>query len=132
MFDFLPVVLSGPDGIPHWYEVPEELVTRVPIRHSSLDAINSLNLEWFGLPFVAGMMLEVGGVQFPASPFSGWYTGAEIATRDFLDIQRYNLLETIGQKMGLDTKPGVGVLQTGCGLSLPREDLLFQATTRRW
>merc|ERR1719495_1688551 len=103
MFDFLPIVLSGPDGVPHWYEVPEELVKRVPIKHPTSEAINSLNLEWFGLPFVAGMMLEVGGVQFPASPFSGWYTGAEIATRDFLDTQRYNLLETIGGKMGLDT-----------------------------
>ena len=48
------------------------------------------------------MMLEVGGVQFPASPFSGWYTGAEIATRDFLDVQRYNLMEPLGQAMNLD------------------------------
>ena len=101
-WDLLPVVLSGQDGVPHWFEVPEELVIRVPIRHPTNQAINSFELEWLGLPFVAGMMFEVGGLQFPAAPFSGWYTGAEIATRDFLDIQRYNLLEPLGQAMGLD------------------------------
>jgi len=101
-FDILPIVLSGADGIPHWFSVPEELVIRVPIQHPNNTAINDLALQWIGLPMVSGMMYEVGGLQFPAAPFSGWYTGAEIATRDFLDIQRYNLLEPLGQAMGLD------------------------------
>ena len=38
------------------------------------------------------MLLEVGGIQFPACPFSGWYALTEIATRDLLDPHRYNLL----------------------------------------
>ena len=103
MFDFLPIVISGADGQPHWYQLPDDVVTRVHIKHPSNEAINSFNLEWFGLPLVSGLMLEVGGVQFPAAPFSGWYTGAEIANRDLLDIQRYNLLSPIAEKMGLDT-----------------------------
>ena len=52
-----------------------------------------MNLEWYALPYVAGMMFEVGGLQFPAAPFTGWYTSIEIATRDLLEPTRYNLLK---------------------------------------
>ena len=48
-------------------------------------------------------MLECGGLQFPGAPFAGWYQVTEVANRDFLDPQRYNLLTTIGEAMGLDT-----------------------------
>lgn len=48
-------------------------------------------------------MLEVGGLQFPAAPFAGWYTSVEIATRDLLEDNRYGLMKKIGRAMGLDT-----------------------------
>ena len=48
------------------------------------------------------MMFECGGLQFPGAPFAGWYQGTEVASRDFLDPQRYNLLHPIGEAMGLD------------------------------
>ena len=48
------------------------------------------------------MMFECGGLQFPGAPFAGWYQGTEVASRDFLDPQRYNLLNPIGEAMGLD------------------------------
>ena len=51
---------------------------------------------------VSSMMLECGGLQFPGAPFAGWYQGTEVASRDFLDPQRYNLLNPIGDAMGLD------------------------------
>jgi nitric oxide synthase oxygenase domain/subunit len=41
---------------------------------------------------VAGMMLEVGGLQFPAAPFGGWYYSVEIV-RDILEPNRYDMLE---------------------------------------
>jgi hypothetical protein len=44
---------------------------------------------------VAGMMFEVGGLQFPAAPFAGWYTSVEIATRDLLEPTRYNLMKVV-------------------------------------
>ena len=31
-----------------------------------------------------------------------WYQGTEVASRDFLDPQRYNLLYPLGEAMGLD------------------------------
>ena len=36
--------------------------------------------------------MEVGGLQFPAAPFNGWYNSVEIV-RDFLEEPRYDLLE---------------------------------------
>ena len=48
------------------------------------------------------MMLDVGGLEFTACPFNGWYMGTEIG-RDLADINRYNKLPIIAEKMGLDT-----------------------------
>ena len=50
-------------------------------------------LEWYALPAVSGMLLEIGGIQFPTCPFSGWYAVTEVATRDLLDEHRDNLLQ---------------------------------------
>lgn len=41
------------------------------------------------------MLLEAGGLEFPACPFNGWYMGTEIGARDFCDAQRYNILEVM-------------------------------------
>jgi nitric oxide synthase oxygenase domain/subunit len=57
----------------------------------------------YALPLVAGLLLEVGGLEFPAAPFAGWYTSVEIATRNLLEPNRYGLQEEIGQLLGLDT-----------------------------
>ena len=32
-FDILPIVLSGEDGTPHFYELPEEIVMRFKLVH---------------------------------------------------------------------------------------------------
>ncbi len=42
-------------------------------------------------------------MQFPAAPFSGWYSLPEVATRDFLDKQRYDMSEAIAKVLNLDT-----------------------------
>lgn len=39
------------------------------------------------------MLLEIGGLEFPAAPFSGWYMSTEIGTRNLCDPHRYNILE---------------------------------------
>ena len=93
MSDILPIILSGPDGEPKVYELPECIIKRVPITHPRYPEFESLNLEWFALPAVCSMLFEIGGVDFPAAPFSGWYSLPEVAQRDLLDKQRYNLAE---------------------------------------
>ena len=96
------MLLSGADGEPRYFDLPEHLCMKVKIEHPTNEGINSMGLEWFGLPGVSSMMLECGGLQFPGAPFAGWYQGTEVASRDFLDPQRYNLLNPIGEAMGLD------------------------------
>lgn len=67
-----------------------------------------LSLRWYALPAVANMLLEIGGLEFPAAPFSGWYVGCEIGMRDFCDTNRYNLLQVRGALSGIPRKEGAG------------------------
>lgn len=59
----------------------------------SFDWFEKLNLRWYALPAVSGMMFDCGGIQFPAAPFNGWYMSTEIGCRDLCDTTRYNMLE---------------------------------------
>ncbi|KAG9340584.1 hypothetical protein JZ751_021406 [Albula glossodonta] len=61
-----------------------------------------LQLQWYTVPAVSSMMLEVGGLEFTACPFNGWYMGTEIGVRDLCDPHRYNILERVGTMMGLE------------------------------
>jgi hypothetical protein len=63
-----------------------------------------LQLKWYALPAVSGMLLQIGGVKYPAAPFSGWYVGTEVGARDLADIQRYNVLPMVGKHLGFDTR----------------------------
>lgn len=47
------------------------------------------------------MLFDVGGIEFPAAPFNGWYMGTEIGARNFCDKYRYNLMSAFGEKLGL-------------------------------
>ncbi|CAH2219843.1 nitric oxide synthase, inducible [Pelobates cultripes] len=102
-FEILPLVLQADGQDPEMFEIPSELILEVVMEHPRYDWFKELNLKWYTLPAVANMLLEVGGVEFPACPFNGWYMGTEIGVRDFCDISRYNVLQDIGKRMGLDT-----------------------------
>ena len=62
-----------------------------------LQELDELNLKWYAIPSVGGMLLEIGGLQFPAVPFNGWYNSIEIV-RDFLEEPKYGLLEVRNMK----------------------------------
>ncbi|XP_075798425.1 nitric oxide synthase, inducible isoform X1 [Microtus pennsylvanicus] len=102
-FDVLPLVLQANGQDPEVFEIPPELVLEVPMEHPKYEWFQELGLKWYALPAVANMLLEVGGLEFPACPFNGWYMGTEIGVRDFCDMQRYNILEEVGRRMGLET-----------------------------
>ena len=102
-FDMLPIVLSDHEQVPKYYDIPEDLIHWVPIKHPTIEAIDEMNLKWYALPMVAGHLLEVGGLIFPAAPFNGWYTSVEIGTRDLLEPNRFGLMDEIGTRLGLDT-----------------------------
>ena len=124
MFDLLPWVLSGEDGVPRLYSVPQRLIDTLPItvdiKHPTYEGINEMGLKWFTLPGVASMMAEIGGNQFTAAPFAGWYQETEISTRDLLDPQRYNLLEPLGHAMKLDMSSNTTLWKDVVSLELSR------------
>ncbi|TRY71240.1 hypothetical protein DNTS_014985, partial [Danionella cerebrum] len=103
-FDVLPLVLQANGEDPQFFEIPKHLVLEVPMEHPQYEWFKDLNLRWYALPAVSSMLLEVGGLEFPACPFNGWYMGTEIGVRDFCDTQRYNILEKVAKKMGLETQ----------------------------
>ena len=43
-FDILPLILSGPDGIPKVYELPEDIVVTVKIKHPTIPEFEKMNL----------------------------------------------------------------------------------------
>ncbi|XP_053639643.2 nitric oxide synthase, salivary gland-like [Cherax quadricarinatus] len=106
-FDVLPLVLSAATGDPQWFCIPDELVLQVSFQHPKYEWFKELELKWFAMPAVSSMMLDCGGIEFTAAPFNGWYMSTEIATRDLCDAQRYNVLQPVAEKMGLDTRSNV-------------------------
>ncbi|XP_075754273.1 nitric oxide synthase 1 isoform X1 [Pelodiscus sinensis] len=103
-FDVLPLLLQANGNDPELFEIPPELVLEVPIRHPKFAWFKDLGLKWYGLPAVSSMLLEIGGLEFTACPFSGWYMGTEIGVRDYCDNSRYNMLEEVAKKMNLDMR----------------------------
>lgn len=103
MFDVLPLILQANGNNPELFEIPRELVLEVPITHPDYKWFEDLRLRWYAVPAVSGMMLDVGGLEFTAAPFNGWYMSSEIGGRNFSDEYRYNMLKPIATRMGLNT-----------------------------
>uniref|UniRef100_A0A8C5W8L8 Nitric oxide synthase n=1 Tax=Leptobrachium leishanense TaxID=445787 RepID=A0A8C5W8L8_9ANUR len=103
-FDILPLLLQANGDDPRVYEIPPELVLEVPLRHPTYEWFADLGLKWYALPAVSSLLLEIGGLEFPAAPFNGWYMGTEIGMRNLCDSNRYNISEEVATRLGLDTK----------------------------
>ncbi|TGB01886.1 nitric oxide synthase oxygenase [Halobacillus salinus] len=103
-FDVLPLVIQIDDRAPKLFEIPSEKVLEVPLRHPEFDWFRDLELKWYAVPFISDMRLEIGGIEYTAAPFNGWYMGTEIGARNLADDFRYDLLPTVAKAMGLDTK----------------------------
>ena len=101
-WDILPVVIEVPGMQPSLYELPEDLVLRVHIKHPKYEQISHLGLQWYVIPAITNFRLEVGGISYGCCPFNGWYLVTEIG-RDFTDDYRYDKLEAIAEAIGLDT-----------------------------
>ncbi|WP_437289610.1 nitric oxide synthase oxygenase [Sorangium sp. So ce406] len=101
-FDLLPLIVQIGDARPRWFELPRERVLEVPIVHPRHAWFAELGLKWHALPAVSSMAFDVGGVQYTAAPFNGFYMGTEIGARNFSDVTRYNQLPLIADRLGLD------------------------------
>ncbi len=103
-FDILPLIIQMPGEKPQLFKIPQDIILEVPITHPQLPWFKELGLKWHALPSVSSHCLEIGGVSYSAAPFNGWYMGTEIASRNFGDPHRYNLLPIIAEKLGLNTQ----------------------------
>jgi nitric-oxide synthase len=102
-FDVLPLVVQMDGKKPHWYSLPQETVLTVPLSHPEHEEFEGLQLQWYAVPFIADMELEIGGIVYHAAPFNGWYMGTEIGARNLSDTDRYNQLPTIAKLFQYDT-----------------------------
>lgn len=102
-FDVLPLVIQIEDTDPEVFELPDEIVLEVPIRHPDYDWFADLDLKWYAVPIVSNMRLEIGGLHYTAAPFNGWYMETEIGARDLADKDRYDVLPEVGERLDIDT-----------------------------
>ncbi|XP_030383405.1 nitric oxide synthase [Scaptodrosophila lebanonensis] len=103
-WDILPLVVSANGHDPDYFDYPPELILEVPLSHPKFEWFTDLGLRWYALPAVSGMLFDVGGIQFTATTFSGWYMSTEIGSRNLCDTNRRNMLETMALRMNLDTR----------------------------
>ena len=103
-FDILPVRISVGSEPPETFAVPPEVVLEVPITHPRFEWFAELGLRWHANPAISDLRLEIGGLEYTAAPFSGWYVSSEIGARNLSDTARYNQLPRIAERMGLDTR----------------------------
>ncbi len=102
-FDLLPIVIQKSGSRPVLFPAPVDAALEVPLSHPAFPWFSDLGLKWYAVPVLSDMCLRIGGIDFRAAPFNGWYMGTEIGSRDLGDSSRYNLLPTIAAGMGLDT-----------------------------
>lgn len=103
-FDILPLVIQEYGKKPALFDIPKEIINEVPITHPQYEDVRNLHLKWYAVPIISDMILEIGGIKYPMAPFNGWYMGTEIGARNLADKDRYNVLPTMAEIMGLDTK----------------------------
>jgi nitric-oxide synthase len=100
MFDVLPFIIRERGGRRLLYELPRPLVREVAIAHPEYPGIAELGLRWYAVPCISGMILTIGGVDYPCAPFNGFYMATEIASRNLADKNRYNLLPRVAAAIG--------------------------------
>ncbi|QHE54364.1 nitric oxide synthase oxygenase [Pontibacillus sp. HMF3514] len=103
-FDILPWVIQVHEQEPKLFEVPKDHILEVPLRHPEYDWFQELRLKWYGVPIISDMKLEVGGIEYVAAPFNGWYMETEIGARNLADEFRYNMLPTVGEYLGYNVR----------------------------
>ena len=100
-FDLLPWIIQKRGEKAQIFNPPENDCLKVALRHPSFEWFADLGLEWYAVPILSDMNLRIGGLNFRAAPFNGWYVGTEIGSRDLGDEGRYNKLPVIADKMNL-------------------------------
>jgi len=100
-WDVLPLICMNDGGQPVWRDIPPKYAKEIHVTHPTYEWFSELDLRWFDHPPVSSFALSIGGIEYVAAPFSGWYMSTEIASRDLADEYRLNALPEIARRMGL-------------------------------
>jgi len=103
-FELLPAAIQWPGKQAYIHKLSSKSHMMVKLLHPEFEWFETLHLQWYAVPVISDMLLEIGGVYYTAAPFNGWYMSTEIGSRNLGDQHRYNLLPVIAEKMGIDTK----------------------------
>jgi nitric-oxide synthase len=101
-WDLLPWLVETAGEEPRPLSVPGRLVLEVPIIHPEYAWFGQLGLRWHAVPVISHMRLHIGGVDYSAAPFNGFYLGDEIASRNLADRDRYDQVAEVARRMGLN------------------------------
>lgn len=106
-WDLLPFVTLAEDDAPAIVDLPPDLQKLVQIRHPRYAAeFEALDLKWVVAPALSRLGFDIGGVQYTATPFIGWFMDAEIGVRNLADTFRYNVLPDVVKALKLEaSKP---------------------------
>ena len=73
-WDLLPLVAMAEGDRPAMIELPADLRKLVHIRHPKYTTeFEMLDLKWIAFPALTRLGFDIGGVQYTAAPFIGWY-----------------------------------------------------------
>ena len=99
-FDVLPLVLKLPNNEhPFVYELPREVVHEVHIEHPAYPSVKDLGLKWAAVPAITNIMMNLGGIKYPCTPFNGWFLSTEVV-RNL--IERYDVIPLLAPIFGID------------------------------
>lgn len=99
-FDVLPLILRDSQDRRLIAMLPEKCYQQVDISHPEIDALAELKLRWYAVPCISGMIMTIGGIDYPCAPFNGFYMATEIASRDLADPMRYDILPQVSRAIG--------------------------------
>jgi len=100
-FDVLPLIIQSTTESPQMFDIPDSYIPRVQIWHPQYPFLANLKLEWYAIPAVSSIGIEIGGLKYDGIPFNGWYADTEVV-RDLADESRYDCLPMVAKEMGLE------------------------------
>ncbi|EJK55330.1 hypothetical protein THAOC_24946, partial [Thalassiosira oceanica] len=100
--DYLPLIIqSSPEVDPELFEIPLGCAPPVHIHHPKHPELSELDMRWYPSPAVCALDLSLGGINYTAVPFNGWYATTEVL-RDLTDESRYNMLLPVANILGIN------------------------------
>ena len=73
-WDLLPLVTMAEGDKPYIAELPPDICKLVDIRHPQHTVeFEKLDLRWVPFPALTRLGFDIGGLQYTAAPFIGWY-----------------------------------------------------------